>query len=292
MSLGSPLVSIGMSVRNNQKTLALAIRSIMNQSYTNWELILIDDGSSDQTGPIAQGFAEADGRIRLLSDGLQRGLPERLNQAIAASRGEYFARMDGDDVAYPMRLERQVDYLQRHPEVDLVGASAIIFKAGGVVLGKRPAREHHDGICARFLYRGFGLMHPTFLGRIGFFRTFGYRSAIPYCEDQDICIRSFGKATFSNVVDILLGYREERLEFRKILTTRRYLVKCLFHELWRQGRPVFAILAVAVQYLKLVVDAVAIGSGLNYHILRHRALLTTAAERQQWEQIWADLQDV
>src|SRR5512135_1398022 len=118
-----PLVSIGMPVRNNEATLALAIRSILEQTYTNWELLLIDDGSSDGTLRVMRGFT--DERIRIFSDGLSLGLPDRLNQAIDASRGEYFARMDGDDVSYPRRLGRQVDYLRHHPQVDLVGAWAI-----------------------------------------------------------------------------------------------------------------------------------------------------------------------
>src|SRR4051794_36827493 len=116
----TPLVSIGMPVRNNEKTLGVAVRSIVRQTYPQWELLLINDGSTDGTLEVARGFC--DERIRVIDEPESRGLPARLNQAVAAARGEYFARMDGDDLSYPERLERQVAYLQAHPEVDLVGA--------------------------------------------------------------------------------------------------------------------------------------------------------------------------
>ena len=93
------LVSIGMPVRNNKATLAIALQSIMVQTYKDWELFLIDDGSIDGSQAIEERFAEADKRIKLIMDGRSQGLPERLNQAIDLSGGEYFARMDGDDVS-------------------------------------------------------------------------------------------------------------------------------------------------------------------------------------------------
>src|SRR5512135_470595 len=190
-----PLVSIGMPVRNNEATLALAIRSILEQTYTNWELLLIDDGSSDGTLRVMRGFT--DERIRIFSDGLSLGLPDRLNQAIDASRGEYFAKMDGDDVSYPRRLERQVDYLRHHPEVDLVGAWAMVFGRDGTALGKRAGAEDHEAICAR-PWSGFPLGQPTFFGRIGFFRRYRYRPSAVRCEDQDLLLRAFCDSRFAN----------------------------------------------------------------------------------------------
>jgi glycosyltransferase involved in cell wall biosynthesis len=91
-----PLVSIGMPVFNCERTLSTAIQSILNQTYANWELIIIDDGSKDKTLEIAKSFR--DPRIEVINDGQNQRLPIRLNQAIALSRGKYFARMDGDDV--------------------------------------------------------------------------------------------------------------------------------------------------------------------------------------------------
>jgi glycosyltransferase involved in cell wall biosynthesis len=314
MTMSPGLVSIGMSVRNNEKTLAHSIRSVLGQTYTDWELILIDDGSSDQTVAIARRFADGDARIRLYVDGARHGLPDRLNQSIDLSRGAYFARMDGDDVAYPRRLERQVGYLQANPEVDLVGAWAIIFGNGGKAFGKRTGAEHHDAICAR-PHAGFPLIHPTYLGRIDYFRRHRYRASaircedqdmllrsldrrprglargLAKCQDQDLLIRSYHSARFANVPEILLGYREERIDLKKILTSRYYMVQCFWHELRVQGHQFLALRAVVEQGLKAMLDVFAVKTGLNYRIMRHRARPASRSELRQWEEVWAGLEN-
>ena len=309
-----PLVSIGMPVRNNQATLAQALRSIVHKTFTDWELLLIDDGSTDDSPAIASRFADADGRIRVFSDGQQLGLPERLNQAIAASRGTYFARMDGDDVSYPRRLERQIEYLRRYPSVDLVGCGAIVFRGNGTILGKLVPPERHSAICAH-VYSHIPIMHPTFLGRINFFREFGYRSSAHRCEDQDLLLRgamvshrvrkkswdnmlkaqdqdlllrACSQAHYANVPEILLGYREE-LRLSKILKTRHYVSRSFFSVFIHRGQPFSAVAAVALQALKGMVDIIAISSRLNYHLLWHRARPIIQAERLQWEDVWAKL---
>jgi glycosyltransferase involved in cell wall biosynthesis len=101
-----PLVSVALVVRNGENTVALAIRSILAQTYENWELLIADDGSEDQT--VALIKAIQDGRIRFLPHPEARGLAFRLNQLIDVSRGKYFARMDADDFAFADRLAKQV----------------------------------------------------------------------------------------------------------------------------------------------------------------------------------------
>jgi glycosyltransferase involved in cell wall biosynthesis len=123
----SPLIIIGMPIFNCEETLATAIRSILNQTYDNRELLLMEDGSTDRTLEVARSFS--DPRISVFTDHSNKRLTPRLNQAVAMSRGRYFAHADADDVAYPERLERQVDYLERHPEIDLLGCGMLAFKA-------------------------------------------------------------------------------------------------------------------------------------------------------------------
>jgi glycosyltransferase involved in cell wall biosynthesis len=129
-------------------------------------LLVIDDGSSDTTLQIAQAFH--DERIRYYSDGKRLGLGDRLNQAIALSGGEFFARMDGDDVAYPHRLEQQIQFLCKQPDVDLVGAQTMVFGMNGSPLGKRGGATHHREICAK-PFSGMPISHPTF-GQLAWFR--------------------------------------------------------------------------------------------------------------------------
>jgi glycosyltransferase involved in cell wall biosynthesis len=283
----TPIVSIGMPVRNCGRTLRLAVESILAQTHRNWELLLIDDGSSDGTADIARSFQ--DRRIIVHSDGMARGLVARLNEAIALSRGKYFARMDGDDVAYPERLERQLAYLDAHTEVDLVGAGTLVFGVHGTPLGKRVGRPEHEEICAT-PDSGFGLSHPTYVGRLEWFRRHRYREAAVRCEDQDLLLRTYRCSRFANVPDILLGYREETIRLRKILPARCFFARAVFGEFRRQKRLDVAVKGVLGQTVRGLVDCIAVGTGLGYAILAHRARPITREERRRWMQVWLSVQ--
>lgn len=272
-----------MPVRNNQKTVALALQSIIAQTYSHWELLLIDDGSADDTLRIISGFS--DRRIKVLSDGRSLGLPARLNQAIELCQGNYLARMDGDDICYPHRLEAQVHYLQRHEEIDLVGGSMLIFGDNGRPIGKRVAPEKHASITKR-PYRGFPVAHPTFLGRLEWFRRYGYRTDAVRCEDQDMLLRAYKESTFANVQDILLGYREEKVDLRKTLTSRIYFTRSLVKEMMRRKRFDLATRAVVEQQGKMLMDVAAVTTGLHHRLLRHRAYSISTQEAQKWQEVW------
>src|SRR3984885_12372931 len=108
-----PVVSVIMSMRDSASTVGEAVRSVLMQTLRNWEMIVIDDGSSDHSGDIVEGFH--DGRIRLIRESHSAGLAARLNQAVALSAGEFIARMDADDICFPERLVRQVARLREEP---------------------------------------------------------------------------------------------------------------------------------------------------------------------------------
>lgn len=278
-----PLVSIGMPVRNCEETLQAALKSVLSQTYSNWELLLINDGSSDESLEIAKGFF--DSRIKIHSDGEFRGLITRLNEAIAMSRGRYFARMDGDDVAYPERLERQVSYLEKKPKIDLVGTWMMVFTSSGIALGKRTEPELHDTICVRPFSR-LRVSHPTFVGRIEWFRRYGYSQQAIRCEDQDLLLRSYRYSRFSNLPEVLHGYREDKIYLRKILLGRRYFTEIVVRELLHRRNLIKASIAVIEQSMKSALDVIAVGSGLNHRLLRHRARPITMAEKKRWGEVW------
>lgn len=286
MNHSPPLVSIAMPVRNCQTTLPLALKSVEAQTYSNWELLLIDDGSSDRT--IKALGQICDSRIKICSDGQFVGITARLNQAIEMGRGKYFARMDGDDIAYPERLDRQVDYLERNPSVDLVGCPILVFRNGGIPLGKRNAPEKHNAIC-RKPFAGFPISHPTYIGRIEWFRRHKYRWEAKRCEDQDMLVRSYRFSRFANVPKILLGYREDRIDLRKVLTSRRFWSRCLFHEFMKQRRPDLAVRGYLEQVAKGILDCTAVVTGLNYRLLQHRAMPISEAERSEWYKVWVQI---
>jgi glycosyltransferase involved in cell wall biosynthesis len=279
-----PLVSIGLPIFNCQETVAAAICSIIQQRYPNWELWLIDDGSTDQTTRVAGRFQ--DERVRLIGDGARLGLAARLNQAIALSQGKYFARMDGDDIAYPERLERQVEFLEANPQLDLVGADVMVFGENGQVLGKRSGPRSHAEICRRPI-SSFRMFHPTYLGKLAWFRRYEYDARVVVGQDQDLLLRAYRQSHFANLPEILLGYREAKLSLRKILRTRRFFVQAVIRQLGREGRLGLAPLAVVEQVLKGLLDTVAIGTGLNYRLLPQRAHHSISeAEIRRWQQVW------
>lgn len=283
MKNGHPLVSIGMAVRNCQGTLPLTLRSLLMQTYSDWELVLIDDGSSDETVSVAKQFA--DPRISLRVEKENLGLPARLNQAIEQSRGKYFARMDGDDIAYPQRLERQVAFLEAHPDVDLLGTWVVVFNKTGKALGKRAGSPDHQVICAR-PFAGFPIVHPTYLGKLDWFRRFRYDERILKSQDQDLLLRSYRTSKFANLPEILLGYREERIELSKTLAGRYFFVSSLMRESRRQRYWLLAILGAVEHGMKAGLEIISIATGLNYRLLRHRAQPVTLREQAEWEQVW------
>ena len=133
-----PLVAVGIPFRNAEKTLEDAIRSVFAQTVQEWELFLVDDGSTDRSLEIAH--AVRDPRVNVVSDGCKRTLAPRLNQISWLASAPLLARMDADDLMHPARLERQVAYLEKKPEVDVVGSAVVSVDAtlrprgkGGVV---------------------------------------------------------------------------------------------------------------------------------------------------------------
>ncbi len=282
MGESSPLISIAMPVRNCERTLEVTLRSILWQTYADWELLLIDDGSTDATLRIAREFR--DSRIRVFSDSTSKGLPERLNQAIALSKGRLFARMDGDDIAYPLRLERQASLLREHRDVDLVGSSVLVFGTDGVSLGKRMCPATHDAICSNPA-SGFPMSHPTFIGRLDWFKHWQFDKRAGSVCDQDLLLRSFSFSRFANVVDILQGYREEAIHLNKILRYRQQMAGALMRY-FRNRHPLIAALAILEQTLKGGIDCFAVCSGLNHRLLRHRAQPITSAEAETWQKVW------
>jgi glycosyltransferase involved in cell wall biosynthesis len=283
-----PLISVGMPVFNCEKTLGTALRSILTQSFKNWELLIIDDGSADRTREVARSFD--DQRIRMIADGEHRGLVARLNQAIELGTGRYFARMDGDDVAFPDRLKRQVEFFTENANVDLVGCGVLVFGDNGTVLGVRYVAENHAEICRR-PWAGFQLPHSTWMGRMEWFRSHRYDAKAIRAEDQELLLRTFSTSCFSCVPEILQGYREDQLVLRNILHSRCSFTIAVLRDCIERKQYFTAIGGVLEQCAKALVDVFAISTGLNRQILRHRARPARTEIVECWSNVWEQVQD-
>ena len=204
------LVTIAIPFYNSEKYLVYAIRSVINQTYRNWELLLMDDGGKDGSMSIAREYASRDARIRVVSDGENRGLACRLNESIAMAKGEIYARMDDDDIMAIDRIETQVKFLATHPEVDVVGSSAMIIDGQNEIIGS------HD-----MSYHTQGFLHPTVMGRTKWFRENPYAEWCRRSQDKELWMRTAPHSTFVNLQRPLLFYREVgTVSFEKYMRTR------------------------------------------------------------------------
>jgi glycosyltransferase involved in cell wall biosynthesis len=276
-----PLVSIAMAMRNSERTLGLALQSVLHQRYERWELILLDDGSTDGSVRIAQGLGDA--RVRVVVDGCSLGLAARLNQAVDMAGGKYVARMDADDIAYPERIGRQVAFLETHPEIDLLGTRAMAFDDTGAALGLLPFQPDHAGICAR-PWSTFPLPHPTWMGRRIWFQRYRYRVHALRAQDQDLLLRSHRDSRFACLPEVLLGYRQGYVSLRNTMVGRWHYARSLWREGFEARQPLLALRGIATQFGRGAAASGAVLLGLRQPLLRRRFLPATAAQVADWNQ--------
>ncbi len=224
MSKSAPLLTIAMPIYNGGDLLPLALLSIINQTFQDWELLLIDDGSNDNS--LAGIEHLSDHRIKLIQDGRNKGLAARLNEAIELTRSDYFARMDQDDIAHPERFSRQIAYLKTNSNIDLVGTSCLTIDEQNNITGTFPLSTTHKELCES-PWKGFYLPHPTWLGKTQWFKKNNYAKPGPYCcEDQELLLRTYKNSQFYVIPTPLLAYRvRNSTPWRKQWKTRCSLRK-------------------------------------------------------------------
>lgn len=202
--IGSVTVSIAIPFLNAKRTLADAVRSVFAQTCADWELILVDDGSVDDSVNLVRNID--DRRVRVVSDGVNRGLCARLNQIAGLAQGRYLARMDADDLMHPQRIERQLALLEGNPNVDLVDTATYTVDDDLTPLG---IRGDHPLNCSpeNVLRRGL-LIHPTVMGRTEWFLRNPYDPAFVRAEDRELWIRTCAMTKFARLCEPLFFYRE------------------------------------------------------------------------------------
>lgn len=249
-----PLITVAMPVYNGGRYLQPALMSIVKQTFTDWEFLVIDDGSTDGSLEFIQDIKDA--RIRIIRDGLNKGLAARLNEAIDLARGRYFARMDQDDISYPERFARQVEALERDSSLDLVGARSVAISQDDQIIGFFPYALNHKELCAK-PWRGFYMVHPTWMGRIEWFRHHRYAMPGPYlCEDQELLLRSFNTSRFGVVADIIFAYRvRSKVDWRKLMKVRWSVLRMQVHHFMRVKQAGYGLLAVLVCIGRVTMDA-------------------------------------
>jgi hypothetical protein len=201
-----PLVSVVVPVFNALPYLDEALASLVDQSYSNIEIIAVDDGSTDSSSQTLARWASRDRRIRVLTQE-RAGLVLTLKNGCAAVRGRYLARLDADDVALTNRIERQVEYLEAHPDVALLGGGAIFLDDGGTPFAEVAYPAHHEDLVDA-LETSCPFVHSAVMMRTEAFRAVGgYRELFPRGEDYDLWLRFSERFKVANLGEPLVGYR-------------------------------------------------------------------------------------
>lgn len=200
----APKVTIGLPFHNPGRWFLAAISSIFAQDFDDWELLLVDDGSTDSSLRLARKIT--DERVTVLSDGCNRGLASRLNQIAQLAQGEYLARMDADDMTHSKRISKQVQYLDRHPEIDVLGTGAYVIDSANHITGIRYLHLC-DPTPLSVLQRGF-FVHPTVMARTDWFRHHPYDEGMLRAQDKELWSRTCRISTFEMIPEPLHFYRE------------------------------------------------------------------------------------
>lgn len=273
-----PRVTVGLPFFDEQRHLADAIRSILAQSFTDFELLLVDDGSRDESVAIARSFR--DPRIVVFADGERRHLPARLNEIVRRAQAPLIARMDADDVMHPTRLARQLAVFEAQPSCDVVGTWVAlvdgrerlfaVIESGPLPPSPRAALLH--GVLA----------HATVLGKRAWFVANRYDEALTRAEDRDLWCRTAATAHFAVVPECLYVVRVD-VDKRSFLSG--------YVESQRQNRRIFAkygpalvgraetVRLIAATRAKSLVMRALMRGGLAEFLIRRRGRSPTEAER-------------
>lgn len=218
-------VSVLMSVYNSERFLKKAIDSVLYQSFNDFEFIIIDDGSTDNSLSILKSYS--DPRIRIYSQenmGLNKGLAKTFNLGIEKCKGKYIARMDSDDICDPKRLELQYNYLERNHDVSVLGTGVWYIDANGVRLRKYLLCCNHKDIKSYLSQGKACIVHPSTMIRKNIFKKVGkYRFST--CEDFDLWFRISKISKIVNLPNLLYYYRVLPQQWTKNHLIQNYLIR-------------------------------------------------------------------
>ncbi len=214
MTTSASLISVCMPVYNAERYVAEAIESILGQTLRDFEFLIIDDGSTDGSRRILEGYAVRDPRIRLTCRA-NLGLVATLNELIDQAQGEFLARMDADDIAMPERFRRQVDYLRDHPNCSVVGCRARVIDPDGDPLCDWFVEQPHEVIDDLLLQVGVSsvICHPSVLMRRDAVMAVGKYRDFPIDEESDLFLRLAESGRLAILPEVLLKYRQHPENF-------------------------------------------------------------------------------
>ena len=222
-----------MSVFNGERTVVQTVRSIQAQSYTDWELVVVDDASTDSTAEVLFELAAREPRMHVLRNPQNLGLAASLNRAWSNLPADVYARVDADDTCLADRLAIQIDCLQRHPEIAVLGSAAVLVDENNRELGCLRRPETHRELVDR-IFQENPFVHPTVVMRRSFLvSTRGYDDRLRRAQDYDLWLRGYRQCIFQNVSVPLVHYR---LRSIPSWTSIYWGTRMLTQAVWRERR--------------------------------------------------------
>lgn len=252
-----PLVTIGMSTYNSSQFVHMAIESVLSQTYFNFEFIITDDGSIDQTVDIIRSFD--DERIIFIEGHTNMGIAYRLNQQIDMAKGQFFFRMDSDDIMLPNRVERQIVILMSSG-ADVVGASVVVIDNSNKIIGIRTSMLGTNVIQ---ICLGKCFIHPTVCGKISYFRKYHYQVNLSGTEDLDLWIRSFSTSHFVEIDEPMMFYRDPPALKLKTYIFRSFQAPRTYRPIKREHFLLYYLL-IFISYIKVVITILFSACGVLY----------------------------
>jgi glycosyltransferase involved in cell wall biosynthesis len=266
--MSAPLVTISSAFYNTGPAILDMLRSVFAQTFSDWELVLIDDGSTDETAMLAASVK--DPRIRIYRNERNRGRSYSLNRITEVSRGKYIARMDSDDLCSPERIRKQVELLESEPTIDAAGTGMCYLDRNGMPLGDGPVVRGHAQICKN-PNRGFRIAHGTLLGKKSWFEKHPYDENLKIAIDFNLFYRSYRDSVFDNVPEPLYYYNlDQSFHLKKQFAARKNSVSFLFAGNWNEGRYGAAIGHSVLQYLKFGLTVGCFCTGLRGRLMTRR----------------------
>ena len=198
----APKVTVFIPVYNREKYIGEALESILTQTFSDFEILLVDDGSTDNSVDKIRSFT--DPRIRLLCNERNLGIPKTRNKGVEHARGQYMAMLDSDDCAHPERLQKQVAFLDTHPDYAQVGSWCRMMDSHGRTLNKVKRQPTlPDDIHVQFLFR-CAMSNRSIMARTAILQEYGYRNDFLRCQDYELHVRLAKKFKLGNIPECLV----------------------------------------------------------------------------------------
>ncbi|GAB4339685.1 MAG: hypothetical protein Kow0099_14980 [Candidatus Abyssubacteria bacterium] len=219
---GNPEVSVVMGVYNGERYVRQAVESVLRQTFRDFEFIIIDDGSTDGTAEIIRGFD--DPRIRIITNVRNEGLTRCLIKGCEEARGRYIARMDADDVSYPHRFQRQVEFLEANPDCAVVGTQCFFIDDKGNERARSSYACSHEEIKEDVWKRSPFAHGSVMMVKSRYEECGGYREPFRFAQDYDLWLRLLEKHNGANVPEVLyrLRYHRDSVTLKRICLQSRY----------------------------------------------------------------------